>query len=181
MMRPNAGVWCVVVSSLLVLSVAAIGGISAFAASPSGVVSFAGVTPLRLLESTERDVLQIAGPPDRRSTKKTPDNTRYRTLSYGCSNPTSCVTEYQISFRTGTLAGFRTRSGRYRSVRGARVGMTRQKANAREPRFHLVICGGLRSRTSKATLDFGLSRGDKTVTSITVYAPELGGVYDACY
>ena len=148
-------------------------GPTAVATADREVVTFSRVGSLRLGESTEADVVDIAGNPDDVDESEEFSGL-HRYFGYRCGGQ-FCVTTYDLL--DGVLVGFASRSKSFSTSRGSRPGLRRRTAERRERRKARVGCAGLAiSRTRIGdTLDLLFSRGKVSV--IVSHTSEAGSFF----
>jgi hypothetical protein len=114
--------------TLLLLAVFFLAGCGSKASSwdvhPDGRIG-----PLQIDVSTERDIRDFAGKPDKVTIERMPGY-KGRILEYGCTR--RCMTTYSISRATGKLSDYWTASPRFTTERGSHVGMSVGEAARRE-------------------------------------------------
>jgi hypothetical protein len=137
-------------------------------AANSGVVTPGGqVGQLRLGVATEADVRALEGEPARVQDFTSAGGGAARSLTYRCG--TRCTTSYYLNLDEGGLLGdFETRSRRFRTRHGTRVGMRRSEAERRERRRARLGCQTaifLRTRSANLWVVMSRTRGG-TVRSL---------------
>jgi hypothetical protein len=107
----------------------------------SGIVGTTRIGDLKMRVSTQADVRTFAGNPD-----IVKDEFPYEWVvswGYHCRERFECRTYYEFNRDTDRLLGFVTRSKRFRTRRGTRVGDTRKRAVRNERRkADYNVCGG---------------------------------------
>ncbi|MDQ3849181.1 MAG: hypothetical protein M3296_00995 [Actinomycetota bacterium] len=150
------------------------------AASPAmadgrGAVSRDGrVGPLVVGRSGRRAVRRFAGRPTRIQRGKGEGGARFVMYRYRCGS--GCTT-YFFFDGDGRLANFITRSRRYRTTAGTRIGQTEQQAEAREgapaKRGPCSSDYGI-NRSGRAQLHIGITRGRVRVLAVAGTNSVLG-------
>ena len=109
----------------------------------SGVVAQWKIAGLKIGVATEADVIETAGEPDRILNDDN-DYTGARgvVLGHHCSGRFTCQTAYGIDRAQDRLVNFSTRSKRFRTPAGTRVGHSRRRAKRQEGRRPRGGCNG---------------------------------------
>jgi hypothetical protein len=143
----------------------------------SGVVATSRVGDLQLGVSTQADVVAFAGEPDQTwDVDSESTGGAVSVLGYHCTESDDCQTEYAVDRSTETLAAFSTRSKRFHTRRGTRVGHTRRRAERQERRKARSHCDGLATAIVRKRDDrfLDIVFRERRVSELLVIGPGAG-------
>jgi hypothetical protein len=118
--------------------VALVAGCGGGSAATWRVHSDGRIGPLEIDVSTDADVRDFAGKPNKVELERMP-GIRAHTLMYWCGR--KCETSYSINDKTGKLSDYWTSSPRFKTERGSYVGMSAPRAARLERRKPHLGCG----------------------------------------